>query len=190
MTRVDDMAEQLKGSITGKLGPEAEESIFRGEMPPKNPIKRAQWVKEVITRLDGFADEVTCAEIMHGNGVNCANHNVSVVKAAIKRRDKYDSLEAFIDAEIKKPQKGTSLERDGEDLILSYLPSKYSHPMRCFCGLVKSLPEDETLSPTYCLCSVGFVQTWWSAVIGKSVKVQLLESALTGSDKCRFRIKY
>ena len=190
MTRVDDMAEQLKGSIIGKLGSEAEETIFKEEKIPKNPVKRAQWVKEVINRLDEFADEATCKEIMHGNGVNCAKHNVSVVKAAIKRRDKYDSLETFIDAEIKRPQKGTSLERDGEDLILSYLPGKYSHPMRCFCGLVKNLPENDTLSPTYCLCSVGFVETWWSAVIGRPVNVQLLESAITGSDKCRFRIKY
>jgi len=190
MTRVDDMAEQLKGSIFDKIGPEAEESIFKGEKTPKNPVKRAQWVKVTITRLDEFADEATCAEIMHGNGVNCAKYNSSVVKAALKRRDKYDSIEEFIDAEIKSPQKGTSLERDGEDLILSYLPSKYSHPMRCFCGLVKSLPEDEMLSPTYCLCSVGFVETWWSAVIGRRVNIQLLESAITGSDKCRFRIKY
>ena len=189
MARADDMAEQLKGSIINKLGPRAEEDIFKVKTP-KNPAIRAQWVKESIARLDESVDEATRGEIMHGNGVNCANHNVGVVKAAIKRRGKYRSLGDFIDAEVKTPQKGTSIERDGDALILSYLPRLYSHPMRCFCGLVKSLPEGETMSLTYCKCSVAFVETWWSAIIGKPVDVKLLESAITGSDKCRFRIKW
>ncbi|MGD0803717.1 MAG: hypothetical protein ABSA11_06555 [Candidatus Bathyarchaeia archaeon] len=99
-------------------------------------------------------------------------------------------MDTFIDAEIKKPVKGTILRRDGDTLTLSYLPQKFSHPMRCFCGLVNSLPKDEILSETYCGCSVGFVETWWSQVVGKPVKVQLLESAITGSDVCRFRITW
>ena len=184
------MADQFKGSIISKLGPQAEKTIFKTENPPKNPVKRACWVKEAMTRLDELVDDATCVEIMHGNGVNCANHNVGVVKASIKRRSKYETLEAFIDAEIENPRKGTSLERDGDALVLSYLPRLFTHPMRCFCGLVNSLPEGETMSPTYCQCSVAFVETWWGAVVGKPVNVELIESAISGSDRCRFRIKW
>ncbi len=190
MTRADEMADQLKGSILGRLGSKSEVTIFGGEKPPKNPVKRARWVKDVISNLDETIDEKTRDEIMHGNGVNCANRNVGVVKAAVTRRSKYKTLEAFIDAEISKPQIGISLERDGDALMLSYLPKQFKHPMRCFCGLVNALPEGETISPTYCQCSVAFVETWWTGVIGKPVSVKLLESAITGSDRCRFKITW
>jgi len=190
MARADEMADQLKGSILGSLGSEAEETIFRGEKPPKNPAKRAQWVKDAIGNLDKVVDEKTRVEIMHTNGVNCANHNVGVVKAALTRRGKFDSLEVFIDAEISKPHAGTSLEREGNALILSYHPKEFKRPVRCFCGLVNSLPEGETMSQTYCQCSVAFVKTWWSKVVGKPVNVKLLESSITGSDECRFRITW
>ena len=190
MTRSDEMAKQFKESIIGRLGPETEETIFNGKTAPNDPLKRAQWVKEALTNLDKNTEKKICNEIMHGNGVNCANHNVSIVNSSLKRRAKHTSLEEFIDAEIKKPPKGTTLKRDGDALTLSYLPQKFSRPMRCFCSLVNSLPRDEVLSETYCSCSVGFVESWWSQVIGKPVKAHLLESAITGSDICRFRITW
>jgi len=46
---------------------------------------------------------------MWDNGINCANHNVGIVNNAIKRRAKFSTLETFIESEIKKPAKGTSL---------------------------------------------------------------------------------
>jgi hypothetical protein len=190
MTKADEMAKQFKESIIRRLGPKAEEIIFEDKAAPDDPVKRAQWVKEALTNLDKTTGNKIVDEIMHGNGVNCANHNINVVKNALKRRARFTSLEAFIDAEIKKPAKGTTLRRDGDSLILSYLPQNFSPPMRCFCGLVNGLPRDEILSETYCGCSLGFVETWWSQIIGKPVKAQLLESAITGSDICRFRITW
>lgn len=177
MTRADDLAEQLKESILEKLGPEAEKTFFDEKKPPKNPLKRAQWVKETIHKLDTYTDEETRTEIMHKNGVNCANHNQRIIKSAINRRAKYKTLDAFLEAEMKKPPTGTSLEKEGESYILCYLPQQLSRPMRCFCELVNSLPMDETISLTYCQCSVAFVETWWSGIIGKQVKVELIESA-------------
>jgi hypothetical protein len=182
------MADQLKGTILKYVGAEAEKIIFEDISPPKNPIKRAQWVKKVTKNLDENCDEETRKSIMNAVGDNCAAHNEGVVKAAIKKRAKFNSLEDYLDAEIRKPHAGTELERSGEGLILSYLPESIN--MRCFCALVNSLPKQETLSPTYCNCSVAFVETWWSSVIRKPVKVELLESALTGSKKCRFKIKW
>ena len=190
MARADEMAQQFRGSIIGKLGPEAEKTIFKGKEPPKNSIKRAVWVKEAMENLDHTVDENTRTEIMRGNGTNCASHNSRVVSAALARRAKHRILESFLESEIRKPPSGTRLERDGASLVLTYLPRMFSHPMRCFCGLVSSLPEDETLSSTYCQCSVAFVETWWSQVIGEPVKGQLIESALSGSDKCRFRMTW
>jgi hypothetical protein len=120
MMRADEMAEQRKGSILSKFGTESELTIFRGMKPPKNSVGRAMWVKDAIHNLDEVVAKDTRDEIMHSNGVNCANHNTRVVKAAVSRRNKYETLDAFIEAEIKEPSKGTSLERQGSTLILSY----------------------------------------------------------------------
>jgi hypothetical protein len=49
---------------------------------------------------------------MYENGLNCANHSQRVVKSTIKKRDKYSNRGLFLDAEIKKLSKGTTLERD------------------------------------------------------------------------------
>lgn len=190
MTKTDEMGDQFKGAVIGKLGEEAERNIFNGKAIPKDPIKRAQWVNDALISLEKTTDEQIINEIMRENGVNCANHNIGVMKNALKRRSKYTSLEAFIDVEIKKPTKGTSLKREDNALILSYLPKNFSRSMRCFCALVNSLPSNEVLPNSYCNCSVGFVETWWSQVIGEHVNVQLLESAITGSDKCSFRITW
>jgi hypothetical protein len=44
------------------------------------------------------------------------------------------------------------------------------------------------MSRTYCHCSKAFVRTLWEAVMGRPVSIELLESAVSGSGECRFRI--
>ena len=54
--------------------------------------------------------------------------------------------------------------------------------------MLAGLPEDEAISPTYCLCSQGFVKNYWECVLERPVKVKLLESCLTGAQECKFAI--
>ena len=61
--------------------------------------------------------------------------------------------------------------------------------MRCYCALVKALPEDEMVSPTYCHCSKAFVRTLWEAILGRPVAVEPVSSALSGASECEFEIK-
>jgi predicted hydrocarbon binding protein len=44
------------------------------------------------------------------------------------------------------------------------------------------------MSPTYCLCSRGFVQKYWEGIVGRSLKVDLLGSCLSGAQECKFAI--
>jgi predicted hydrocarbon binding protein len=60
--------------------------------------------------------------------------------------------------------------------------------MRCYCGLLRALPEGETVSKTYCNCSKGFVEKYWEAVLQKPVKVDVLQSAVSGASECKFAI--
>jgi predicted hydrocarbon binding protein len=50
------------------------------------------------------------------------------------------------------------------------------------------LKKNCQMSPTYCLCSRGFVQKYWEGIVGKPLTVELLESCLTGARECKFAI--
>jgi hypothetical protein len=185
------MIEELGRNVAALAGSKVKVKVMEGSQAlgaQPHSGQEALWIKGAIERLDKLADKRTRTAIMEKCGVNCARFNSGVMKGAMSRRKKFSTLEAFLEAEVKKPLKGTKLERRGNKLILSYLPRSYSGAMRCFCALVQELPEGEEISPTYCHCSKAFVRTWWEAVLGNPVKVDILETAMTGSHQCRFRI--
>jgi hypothetical protein len=185
------MIEELGRNVEAVAGSKARDKVMEGSLAlgaQAHGRQTALWVKGAMERLDKVADKKTRLAIMDKCGVNCARVNSGVVRAALSRRKKFPTLDAFLEAEVKKPLKGTKLEKKGSTLVLSYLPRSYTRPMRCYCALANALPEEEEISPTYCHCSKAFVRTWWEAVLGMPVKVNILETALTGSHQCRFQI--
>lgn len=106
--------------------------------------------------------------------------------SALKRHFGYEKLEDFLDAEARSPPRGMLVERDRDAIIFGYTTDAYG--VRCYCGLVQGLPLGETVSGTYCVCSVGFVEMYWEQMLRRHVKVELLESAVTGSNIYRFRV--
>ena len=91
-------------------------------------------------------------------------------------------------AEIQKPPKGMRFEREGNVLIQYYTPRTFGGGMRCYCSLIRGLPENETAPITYCQCSRGFVQKYWEGILGRPVQVELGDTAISGANECRFTI--
>ncbi|NYT11386.1 MAG: hypothetical protein GKC03_02405 [Methanomassiliicoccales archaeon] len=60
----------------------------------------------------------------------------------------------------------------------------------CHCPRIRSvvLSDENEISPTYCYCGGGFYKSNWERVIGRPVRVELMESVLRGDDVCKFRI--
>jgi predicted hydrocarbon binding protein len=56
----------------------------------------------------------------------------------------------------------------------------------CLCPMVESKPNG--LSPTYCLCSLGYVKEMNEQTFGKPVDAELLDSVLQGAKRCRFKV--
>jgi hypothetical protein len=152
------------------------------------PEKVAAWVKGAIDRLDTLADEGTRREIMQACGFNCALANQSPIEKAKARRKRFPTLDAFLVAEQYNPPAGTRLSRVGDILYQYYIPHSFTHPMRCYCSLLRGLPAGETASLTYCQCSRGFVMKFWEEVLGRPVQVEILQSAVSGADECLFAI--
>lgn len=185
------MIEQLGHEVETVAGEAVQREVMAGteDLTPKSkPEMIALWVKGAIERLDSLAAEGAPTKIMENCGTNCALVNRTPIERGKARRAKHATEDDFLSAEIRKPQAGTRLERDGNLLFQIYTPTAFTRPMRCYCGLMRGLPDGVQVSPTYCRCSEAFVRTYWSEVLGRPVKVDVLETAITGSMECRFRI--
>ena len=189
----DDMGmiEQIKGCIEQYAGRETAEKVIAGngditEDTSKKDI--ARWMREAMARLDTEVDKGTAVRIMESCGLNCSERNHSVIRTYVMKRERYDSIDEFIESEIKNPMLGTRIERDGNTLYHIYTPKSFTPPLRCYCSLFNELPEDESVSMTYCHCSKALVRRIWETVFNKPVEVELEESVISGGEVCRFKI--
>jgi hypothetical protein len=184
--------ENINRHLTEVVGTDSSEYIIGDclKLPKSSSPKRiALAVNESMNRMDQSLDESTRNKIMALSGYDCVNANKRAVDQALKRRNKYNTLEEYLKAEEKNPSRGTRFKREGEILYQWYTPREWSRPMRCFCSLMKGLPEGITASGTYCKCSESFVKKVWESVLGEPVEVKVLESAISGSEECKFEIK-
>jgi hypothetical protein len=152
------------------------------------PNEVAAWVQVAMARLDRLVDQETRIRIMSRCGYNCALINNTVIKKAKSRRRKSATLDAFLEAEQQHPPEGTRLTREGDMLNLFYTPRLFTESRRCYCALLRGLPDDQTVSLTYCQCSRGFVQKMWEAILDRPVQVDLVESCAAGAPECKFAI--
>jgi hypothetical protein len=185
------MLQQIEGCIEQFAGKAAAQKIMEGSEKITEKVDKkitAQWVKNAMQKLDAAVDDRTRVRIMQNCGYSCAKKNHKVIDRAVARRRKFRSIDEFLDAEQQKPMKGTMLEREGNILYQVYTPQAFSRPMRCYCGLFRELPKEDTVSITYCSCSKGFVEKYWEAVLEKPVEVDILQSAISGAKECKFAI--
>jgi hypothetical protein len=182
----------LEKNIEHFAGEEVSKKVMEGseDITEKTDKKKiALWTKGAMERLDSLVDEKTRIQIMNNCGSNCAEVNKRVIQKAIARRKKFKTDEDFLNAEQEKPQRGTKIKREGNQLFHIYTPQAFTFPMRCYCGLLRALPKDTTVSLTYCHCSEGFIKKYWESVLEKPVKVTLMESAISGAAECKFAVQ-
>jgi hypothetical protein len=59
----------------------------------------------------------------------------------------------------------------------------------CHCPRVRDrVGADPTLSMIYCYCGAGFYRGIWEEILGKPVRVEMLESVMQGDDVCKIAI--
>jgi hypothetical protein len=71
-------------------------------------------------------------------------------------------------------------------VVCMHIPSNQT--LALYCSLHRGLPIDVT-NTNYYKCSESFVQTQWEQIPEKPVEVKVLESAISGSDECKFQIQ-
>jgi hypothetical protein len=181
---IEKCTEHFAGKIMAKKVMEGSEQITE----KTDARKVAEWVKGAMERLDALVDEKTRVQIMQNCGYSCAVVNRRVIERVKARRKKYKSIDEFLAVEQRKPMKGTRLVREGNVLYQFYTPQAFTRPMRCYCSLLRGLPPNEKTSITYCNCSKGFVEKFWESILERPVKVDLIQSAVSGAKECKFAI--
>ncbi|MEA4914919.1 MAG: hypothetical protein VB061_10145 [Christensenella sp.] len=102
---------------------------------------------------------------------------------------------------VAQHQEILSAVRDGDTLYhtkIPYDPARYlaaSDPTEkryyaCHCPFVREaiLKGESDISSDWCYCSAGFAKYPYEVVLGRELRVELLQSALRGDPVCRFAI--
>lgn len=147
-----------------------------------------KWVKRFMEILDQEIDEKTRDKLMQTNGAACAKGAYGEFNRA------GEASLAEIDKTIEDWQKGLGKEniyRTGNNVFFNYVGNQKGLKIAdgyCLCPMIEKGPE--TISPTYCQCSVGYVKYMFQKLITfKPVEVELLESLRGGGKACRFKIE-
>ena len=160
-----------------------------GDQTAQRAVKRMEfvdaWIKRIMDVMDSVLDEETRKKIMMTNGKTCYQE---WIKSQGRRIDPVD-FETW-SADIANRIQDGSIRIDGNVVYFQYMGSaetgKASPEDVCLCPMVESKPAG--LSPTYCSCSLGYVKEMFEQKFERIVDIELLDSVLNGSKRCRFKI--
>jgi hypothetical protein len=141
------------------------------------------WTGRFMRVLDQRLDEKTRRELMEANGRACAMGAYGPPDSA-----KTLTVDAFV-ARLASYVGEANCRRDGDVVNFAYRQNPRGLRVEdgyCLCPLVEDGPAE--LSPTYCHCSVGYVAYMFERNLGRSVRVELLESVRRGGKACRFAV--
>ncbi|TKJ28651.1 hypothetical protein CEE39_09930 [bacterium (candidate division B38) B3_B38] len=136
---------------------------------------KAAWLKGAIERLEKLVDKETAVKIMESCGLECCSS--AVRKRAKQLISKSQSIGEFLN---KFSAGGYRFNlKDNNTIIGTY--------NKCYCGQVKHTKET-FLTNTYCQCGVGYLRQLFESALDKPVKVELIQSIITGAERCEFII--
>lgn len=169
------MVESLKRNIG-----EAEACEFEEKYPLSKSAdiqKKFEWAKVTCSYLEEQFDPDTILKVR--KECRC-NDGKSIANKILKYMNKSDGIEAFVNL-FNQNETFAVLEYISDNKILFCYPE-------CYCACVKRIPQE--LSATWCYCTLGNAEEIFKEVFKKEVKVTLLESIKTGSDKCVIEVEW
>jgi hypothetical protein len=199
--------ERFAESVNRVAGKDVQQAVLKGlGTPPVGQSRsaksnRTRWVKTALDRLDDLCHEQTRNQIM----IETCPHaypktRIRLMRSEFERLGNVDDLIAlmredtswggglFCDYPVRK-----------DDMIyvtkVPYSPRAYRNSStdeegrlaNCHCALVKR--SEDTISPTFCCCSGGWVKQLWEGIFQQPVEVKMTESLLKGNDRCTHAVK-
>jgi predicted hydrocarbon binding protein len=164
-----------------KAGPELAQKIMRDYAAFEcgaNLKQKAAWLRQMIERLEQDCSPELCKEVMQACGQKCCG--ITTRKKALELWKKSPSLQEFLAILNQHGIGGGRLALKDEHTVTGGYD-------QCFCGQVK---QTETPFPTltYCQCSTGWYKRLFETVLNKEVRVEVLQSIISGEKSCEFVI--
>jgi len=161
-----------------------------GEHTPERAVKRLEfvdgWVQRFFEAVDRTLDPGARSRLMEANGVAC----FAAFAGPPAHPAAPDALERFT-AWVADAGAARGYTMEGNAISFTFLGSaetgEASPAGVCLCPMVES-QSAATISPTYCLCSVGYVREMHQRLLGRPVQVELVDSVLKGGQRCSFKI--
>ena len=176
------------GQAFSSVAPSYGNAVSDAETPCDKKIEFTQaWVKRFMDVLDQNLDGDTCRKLMQTNGSLCAKGAYGELEPSDPRSvEEIDTIIAGWQKNLGKE----NIRREGNTVFFNYVGNPKGLKIAdgyCLCPMIENGPAK--LSPTYCQCSVGYVQYMFQKLItGKPVRVELLESLRGGGTACRFKV--
>lgn len=170
----------FKKVVSKKLGNEMVDALFKDCEQCDQPSKDSEMAMCVRSLMESFdknvAEDEKRFEVMETIGSYCVSPMLDKAKEIRERSQN-------VEESVKNLNQlfGGEFFRLEDNEIKAVLD-------RCVCHYGVSA-STELISPTYCKCSLGYMKHLFKELLGSPVKVELLESVLTGGDQCQFVIK-
>lgn len=166
-------------SLRKNVGTEAAEEFEKTYVLSKSASvdKKYEWAKKVCSYLEENYDTSTLISVR--KECRC-NDGKSIAKKLLKHLNKAADIEEFVRF-FNQNETFASLEYISEHKILFCYP-------QCYCPCVKRVPQE--LPKTWCYCTLGNAEGIFRNVFKQDVKVSLLESIKSGSDKCVIEVEW
>jgi len=170
--------------------PKPVEGTKPGDQSVERAAKRMEfgdgWLRRFFGAVDQTLDEPARKRLMMANGKAC----YAAYAGPPKKQPGPDALEKFT-AWVGEKGKDRGYAIDGKVISFAFIGSaetgQASPANICLCPMAEA-QKAGAFSPTYCLCSVGYVKEMHERLLGRPVEVELVDSVLRGGPRCTFRM--
>jgi hypothetical protein len=170
--------------------PKAIDQTKPGDKTIERAAKRMEfgdgWLARFFDVFDKTLDEPTRKKLMMANGRSC----FAAYAGPPKPQPGPDAVEKFM-ALIAEKGKERGYSTDGKVITFEFVASaetgQASPKNICLCPMAEGQVPGK-ISPTYCLCSLGYVKEMHERRLGRPVEVELVDSVLRGGPSCKFKM--
>ena len=143
---------------------------------PTSPEKKARFTKCLMDNFEKQFPEDIRFKVMEDCGRRCIGQTTIEKARRIKKNSK--NLEDLVDGLNRQHIGGGKMKLEGNRIHAFY--------ERCYCGTVNKTKEK--FSSTYCNCGKGWFLELFKEILGKPVRVDLVQSIIQGAQDCKFVI--
>ncbi|MCG8570587.1 MAG: DUF6144 family protein [Spirochaetes bacterium] len=138
------------------------------------------WVNTILNEISQ-SKEIQYQRLLDQTGASCSQNHGFIDKALEIRKivDNLDDINLLIQSFKESTSTIFDINYQDDTLMITY---KMNY---CPCPIVKNSASS---NPVLCNCTKGFIKAIFSTLLSRDIKVELLESLLSGGQMCKLKL--